>query len=499
MTGNRHHIGGISRHCYPKGRRKNLREVCESFAGRRAGTTGASAMVCLLLLAAIPGFLRAQVSLSLADCLEQAAREDVSAKNARLDIMAAEAQKKEAVWAWFPTVKAQAFAFKAVSPFIELGLDDVLQGESADARQMRAYVEGYAAAYDISTTYTALDQGYTMAVTLMQPLYAGGRIVNGNRLASLAVDAATLKASMEGRDSRLKVEEAYWQTVSLEEKRSLLHEGLNLADTLYKALSAAVDAGLAKPADLTEIQQRRDGLRSDCLTLEGGIRLSKMNLLNQIGYAYTLRPDTMSEYPYIDSIRLGDRLENPQPPEAYYVEESEVMAQTDEARLLELSVQAKELEKKMALGEALPQLGIGGSYGYGRLVNDPKANGAVFATVSIPLTDWGKTSRKVERLGYEQQKAENNRAYLDQQLLLRARKAWVELETAWQQLQLAGSSVELLQRRLTEAEFNFRAGRSTAAEWMQAQTAFRQGQDKVADAHIAYQKAVSQYQAATGR
>lgn len=48
----------------------------------------------------------------------------------------------------------------------------------------------------------------------------------------------------------------------------------------------------------------------------------------------------------------------------------------------------------MALGEALPQVMLGASYGYSYLTEKSKWNGVAFVTVKVPITDWGKISKK---------------------------------------------------------------------------------------------------------
>ena len=53
----------------------------------------------------------------------------------------------------------------------------------------------------------------------MQPVFVGGQIVNGNRLAQVGVEASQYKAEIVERDLLLQVEESYWLVVSLQEKR----------------------------------------------------------------------------------------------------------------------------------------------------------------------------------------------------------------------------------------------------------------------------------------
>ena len=428
-------------------------------------------------------FISAQ-TLSLDDCLTLAEQGSVAQQNARLDILAAQAQRGEARTLWFPTVQARALGFQALNPLLTIGLGDVL-GHSDGANILRYYLETEGHLYGINTSYAALLNGYTTALTLTQPLYAGGRIVSGNRLAALGVEAATLKANVAVRDDRLAVEQKYWLVVSLEDKQQLLDGGLQLLDTLMRDVRSAIDAGLALTSDLMQVQLRRDELVSDSLRLASGLRLARQDLLNTIGLES-------------QQVVLTTRLTDLEAPEHYYVSEEEAAARADESQLLQLQVKAKQLERRLALGEALPEVGLGASYGYGRLLGtSPRGNGLVFASVSVPITDWAKTSRKTRRIGYEMQQAANEQAYLSEQLVLRVRQAWEELTLCWQQLDVAIRSVDTALTLFHQVERSHAAGMATTTELLQAELTLRTARNTLTDRRIAYAEALSRYRALT--
>ena len=422
-----------------------------------------------------------------------AAEGSVAQQNARLGILGAQARLGEARTLWYPTVGARAIAFQAYSPLLEIGLDDVL-GHSDGAALARYYLETEARLYGLNTSYTALSNGYTTALTLTQPLYAGGRIAAGNRLARLGVEAATLQGHVAIRDDRLAIEKKYWLVVSLEDKQQALLSGLALLDTLVRDVRSAVQAGLALSTDLMQVQLRRDELVSDSLRLASGLRLARMDLLNTIGAAPLSSSGEGDDVPLV----LTDRLSALEPPERFYVSPEEAAAASDEARLLRLAVQAKQTERRIALGEALPEVGVGASYGYGRLFGTrPRGNGLVFATVSIPLTDWARTSRKMARIGYEEQQAAGEQAFLSRQLSLRVRQAWEELTLCWQQADVALHAAQTAEALLRQQVQSHAAGLATTAQLLQAETALHAAQTTLADRRIAYAEALSLYRSLT--
>ena len=152
----------------------------------------------------------------------------------------------------------------------------------------------------------------------------------------------------------------------------------------------------------------------------------------------------------------------------------------------------------MAMGEALPSVGIGASYGYSQILNG-RANGSLYAMVKIPVSDWGKTSRKMQRLGYQIQQAENDREYLSSQLVLKMRQLYLELTCSWEQLQIARENVELSRLCAEQMTLNYEAGLSTMSELMQARTKLRQAYEEQIDQTIAYRNALTAYTLMTGR
>ena len=117
----------------------------------------------------------------------------------------------------------------------------------------------------------------------------------------------------------------------------------------------------------------------------------------------------------------------------------------------------------------------------------------VYAMVKVPMTEWGKTSRKIRRSDIELRKALNEQEYLDEQLVLRTRQRWEEVVTAWDRIQIGEESVDFARSELKHCNWGFDAGLNTLSEVLQAQTALRQAEDALIDDRIAYVKAVREY------
>ena len=436
------------------------------------------------------------LSLTLAQCRDMAMRNNAALNNAALDVRAAWLRKQEALSEYFPRVSASALGYWAMNPLLEIGVTDIL-GNNDFAWNLSSELESYGSLYGINTKYTAFKQGYSASVMALQPLYAGGRIVTGNRLAALGVEAAQLQKGIRHRETKETVDSLWWQVVSLSDKLETLDYLDGTLDTLYSSLSAAIGSGLAAETDILRLELKRNELQAARRKVTSGIRLSKMNLFNAIGQPYTVYSSNATpERPFLDSLTLDSVSELPAAPDSYWRDEDEIVASMQETRLLDLQVRARRLEKRLAIGEALPQVAVGASAGYSNLYDKGRSNVIAFATVQIPLSDWGKTARRAQRLGTEIEKAENDRAYLDSQLRLLVGKLWLDLTSAYDAWQLAEETLANSRRIYEVSLSNYSAGLIPLQDLLQAETAYRTDASARIDALIAYRTAVVAY---TGR
>ena len=141
-----------------------------------------------------------QCRLSLEQCRNMALENNAYVRNAALDVNAARAQKQEALAEYFPKVSVNAFAFYAFDPMLEIGLKDII-GESDFSNTLQNYLNSFASTYGFDPVYSTLKHGITANVSVMQPIFAGGRIVNGNRLAALGLEAAGLQKNVIERNT----------------------------------------------------------------------------------------------------------------------------------------------------------------------------------------------------------------------------------------------------------------------------------------------------------
>ena len=318
-----------------------------------------------------------------------------------------------------------------------------------------------------------------------EPIYAGGRIRNGNKLAKLGIDAAETQAKVKEDEVRLQTETLYWQIVALQEKLNTLDQLDRLLDTLDKDLSGAIEAGLAMPTDQFKLKVKQNESQLNRKKVTDGITLLKMALAQTIGTDW-------------QTMVLADTLGLETEPTAYYKQPNEAVSLRNESHLLDLSLQAEKLKKKMTLGEALPSLLVGGSVNYHTVMENTKPNALVFAVLQVPITDWHKTSIKLKKHALDTEMAENTRRDLTEKMEMQTNQAWFNLEQSWLRITMAQTALSDAEANLKITQDYYDAGLVALSDVLEAQTLLKQSRDELTDSRVEYRINLVNYQQLTG-
>lgn len=446
--------------------------------------------------------------LQLDSCKALALRNQAAMKNAALEVEMAKETRRAALTKFFPSVSLMAAYYHSQHPLVDLSTDDerdkieitshstgeTLEQQINDLQQritdlgldinVRQFVESFIADYGVDVSIRMLDHGAFANALAVQPIFAGGRIVNGNRLAKLGVEAAEEKANVTRNEVEMTTEQYYWRVVSLNEKLKTLDRFQTLLDTLEHDAAAAVEAGVLSRNEWLKVRLKQNESSALRIQLTHGIALATRALCQYVGLPF----DENTAYRF-DSLPYDIQAEMP-----LAVNPSQAVEGRAESRLLQKAVDAARLQKAMAVGEALPQVSVGATYGTNNLLgNEFRQNGMVFATVNVPLTAWWETAHKVRKENLQRRLAENQRDDLLQQMQLQTLQAWNELSEAWQLVYVRREAVDNAQENLRETGHYYKAGLISLSDYLEAQTLLQQAHDQLIDQLIAFQLKSLQY------
>ena len=410
--------------------------------------------------------------LSVQDCIEMALENNIELKNSQLEIDKARATKNKAHAEYFPSVSAQAVAFDALNPMLTFGIEDI---DNAQLRQLlyTLYAE-YGANMGIDKEYSFVQNGVMLNAMATEPIYAGGRIRNGNKLAKLGIDAAETQTKVKEDEVCLQTETLYWQIVALQEKLATLDQLDRLLDTLDKDLTGTIEAGLAMPTDQFKLKVKQNESQLNRKKVMDGITLLKMALAQTIGADW-------QEMELVDTLGLEPN------PATMFKDVAEAVALRNESHLLDLSIEAEKLKKKMTLGEALPSLLVGGSASYHTILENTKPNAMVFAVLQVPITDWHKTYFKLKKHDLDAEMAENTRRDLTEKMEMQTNQAWFNLEQSWLHITMAQTALSDAEANLKITQDYYDAGLVALSDLLEAQTLLKQSRDELTDSRVEYQ------------
>lgn len=342
---------------------------------------------------------------------------------------------------------------------------------------------------------------YIAGLQITQPIYAGGKITAGRRLAGIGKEVAGEQLRMDRMDVMAETLKSYWMYVAVLDKVKLTQSYTAMIDTVFSQTSVAVEAGMATENDLLRITSKKSEIEYQMKKAQNGAELCRLALCNAIGadLSCSITPiDTMPECRYIEfpSTDISGR---------------------PEVALLHHKIRASEQQVKLTLGDFLPTVGLSlgynwygnmkmkGSVDVGNGVMMPyttkmKDNlGMAMLAVQIPIFHWGEGNKKVKRAKLE---VERNRLELEdnsQLMGLQARQSAINLDDGWTLIKTAETAMKLADENLRVMQDRYNEGMSTLTDLMDAQNQWHQAKSDMIEATTQYQIYKVEWLRATGK
>ena len=440
-----------------------------------------SFIVCLLCCDMV-----AAQTYTLQQLKDSALQNNIAIRNARHSIDAAQQQRREAFTKYFPTISGTGLWFNADKGMAKMDMNpsEFISPELGAALAQSLPPEALAA-LGSPISMSMIKNGTIAGVTAVQPIFAGGQIINGNKLAKVGEDVSRLQLLLSENEVEKQTEQYYWQLVSLQEKMKTIEAVQAMLADIYKDVDVAVRAGVAMRNDLLQVQLRQNDVESQKVKLKNGINILRLLLAQYCGlsgdsFAVSVDGSAVASIP-----QQKDR--------------QQALLQTAEYQLLQKQVEATKLQHKMEIGKNLPTVGIGAGYNYHNLMENDRTFGMVFATVSVPISDWWGGSHAIKRKKIARQQAEEQLADNSELLKIRMLNAWNNVEESRQQLEIALRSIEQAEENLRLNRDYYKAGTSKMSDLLEAQLLYQQSLDRRTDAYADYQNKLLEYRQATGQ
>lgn len=355
---------------------------------------------------------------------------------------------------------------------------------------------------DIADMMTLQMHGaYLAGLSLMQPIYTGGKITAGKRLAKIGTEVSAQKERLSRMDVISDADKAYWTLVAVDGKIDMLKAYMAQMDSIYAQTERSVKTGLATASDLLRIEARRSDIAYNLKKALNGREMCRLSMCRLIG----VDSDTQ--------IVLTDTNINVVEPEILSAD----ISQRPELEMLNLSIKANEQQVKMAKADYLPTIGLAlGYFRYGNIKTvssytlDNGTSGKYSSTtndglgmgmlsVKIPIFNWGTTGKKVTKAKLELQKSQVDLSKNQRLLTLQAQQAITNVYDGYDLVKSARVALNQAEENLSNMQARYKVSLCPMIDLLDAQSQWQQAKSNLLEASAQYKIYQTEYLRVTGQ
>lgn len=418
--------------------------------------------------------------MTLEECVAAARTGNIMAKDAHNDILMAKEQQKLARTKFFPMMNASAFHYESNKALLNYSF---LEQEDID--ELNKELEWGFTVDDFSISL--MKKGTIAGISLIEPLYTGGRITNYNKLADLQVDARNLMKDVTDDQIVMSTEFLYYKILELHETDKTLDAMERELKNIHQDAVNIWENGIAHKNDVLSVELALDQLSALRIKTSNGCRLLRRALAKHIGM-----PDEDID---IDTTLNKEIIA----PEQLVTDVQTALESRNETHLLDIWVQKSVLERKIAFADMLPILAIGATASHSKILDDWNSRVTGFVAIQVPLSTLWSERHEYKRKKIEEQKAIDFRKDKREMISLQIQDAYDNLTSTYQQTQIAQKSIVRAEENMRINREHYREGLSTMTNLLDAQ---RQQQQALTQYHTAvseYLQAKTRYLILTGR
>ena len=311
----------------------------------------------------------------------------------------------------------------------------------------------------LSKTVEGKNLNYGGSLSILQPVYTGGRVLESIRMAQHQQALVGNQAKALNDAVCYQTDIQYWSAVARQEIVDVAEDFRNSIAALVKTIKERVEVGLVDPQDLLMAEVKLNEAEYQLLQAQSNFETGRMALNSMIGVRLEQPTELDAQIPIVvvsDSLWLSTGMGRPEIQMAY-----------DKIRIAEST-------KKLNDSQFKPQfyVGVEGSYsspGY-NFKKDLDPNYAVYAKVSVPIFEWGKRRSEKRVSSFRIGMAEDNLNKVVDRVELEVSVARKALSQAIERVRLSESSLAKAEENETKAVERYNEGKVSVVEVIDAQT-----------------------------
>ena len=317
-------------------------------------------------------------------------------------------------------------------------------------------------------------------VSLVQPVFMGGKIVNYNQITKFAKQLAESMNNLQLQDLIYKTDETYWQVISLVNKKKLADAYVDLLRKMDSDVTAMIYEGVATEADGLSVKVKLNEAEMAQTKVENGLALTRMLLAQICGLSLeedlSLADEKLDNFP-VETTQASADL-------------NEAFMNRNELRSLDLATKIYKRKERIALAEMLPNVALAANYFvtnpnvFNGFKNDFAGMFNVGVMVKVPLSGWwegtyrrnsAKAETRIKTLEWQDAR---------EKIEIKVNQSVYKVNEAGKKLIASSRNMENAEENLRRANFGFEEGVIPALNLMEAQTAWVSARSSLIDAQI---------------
>ncbi len=434
--------------------------------------------------------LFAQNAMTLEECRKQAVEHNKELKKADYQRQEAVANQKTARAAYLPNVSASANAMYLpdVDGFSIPGgfLPTAASEEAALNGEYTGLSNVWSPGMSLGLNNLSVLYG---SVTLTQPVYVGGKIKNANKQADAGVQIYEHNYDLKYADIIEKTDQVYWNIASISANVKLAEKYIEMLSELEDQMNQMYELGLTPASEKLKVSVQKNEAELNLLKAKNGLKISKM-YMNQI-----LGQDLTTEIEIVDSLSYDTKMMNLN----NGIETA--LTNRDELGILQKQVEISKLDKKIALADFLPQVGISAgysSYYVSDLVEDPTFSPSFAGQITIPIFHWGEGKHKQDAAKLKILQAQTELDNTNELISLEVQQVKIQIEEAYESIQIAKKNIKEAEESLDETKASFEVGLNTTTDVLNAQADWQGANSKLIEALAQFEVLQTSWQKVTG-
>ena len=325
-------------------------------------------------------------------------------------------------------------------------------------------------------------------LTLMFPLYTGGRLNNMVRAASERQRAVLADAGAVQADTALMVKDSYYRALLAGEFVKVAQARIDAGKEMLRIVQAQLDAGKG----IESAVRRAEAELADAEQMSTTARNQQAKALLDLKTAMGVRPD--SEITLIDTLGF---LPPPGDVNGSLVEAARTRPELAATRA---RFSAARAQTEATRGSLQPQIYAGAMAD--AFASGPMGNGTGYTaglTISYPLFDAGQRRAEVAQSRAQQQRADAEAKNAELRVSNEVRQAWLDVETGAQNYRTAQAALQAAQSAYEITALRVQNQKSILVELLDALAALTRARANLAQSLYDHSLAAARLQRAVGR